>query len=76
MLRILIKRGHNLCKEIWEYTFGQTLFLKLCEEKEYVMSLPPAPSRSDMTIPGEAHTPEEVQSMKNKFRMWAKIADR
>ena len=61
-----MKRGHNLCKEINEYTEGQVLFQLLVEEKEYNDSV--LPQKTDLTISGN----DSVETIKDKMRMYRK----
>lgn len=61
-----MKRGHNLCNEINEYTEGQILFQLLVEEKEYNDSV--LPPKTDLTISGN----DSVETIKDKMRMYRK----
>ena len=67
-LRYLISRGHNLCNDISDYTYGQILFMIATEEKMFNDKNPQFDN--DLTIQGEGD-PKEI---KEKFALLMRFA--
>jgi hypothetical protein len=65
MLRFLISKGHTLCKELENYTFGQYYFMLLIERNEQIRQKEEsAIKKGGIYISGK----ESIKSIKNKMR--------
>jgi hypothetical protein len=66
MLKFLINKGHTLCKNLEDYTFGQYYFMLMLERNEIIAEKEnTAAKKGGVYISGS----ESIKSIKSKMRL-------